>query len=357
MKNNLNRAWVNKAISIIEADLNRSSDTHLIKLDIPSLKDVDIYLKDESTHATGSLKHRLARSLFLYGICNGHINEDTTIIEASSGSTAISEAYFAKLLNLKFIAVISEGTAKEKIEEIKFYGAEVKLVVPKTIYKEAKDLADSLNGYYMDQFTYAERATDWRGNNNIAQSIFEQMSKERYPIPKWVVTGAGTGGTCATIGRYIRYKGFDTNLCVCDPENSVFYDYYNTLDKNLQIEKPSNIGGIGRPRVEPSFLPEIIDHMLKIEDGASIATVHFLEKILNRKCGGSTGTNIYALFKIVSDLNKRKDLKGSFVTLLCDGGDRYLKSYYSDDWIKSKDLRLDFYTKKLENFYKNGILE
>jgi len=53
----------------------------------------------------------------------------------------------------------------------------------------------------MDQFTYAERATDWRGNNNIAESIFEQLSLEQHPVPTWIVVGAGTGGTSATIGR------------------------------------------------------------------------------------------------------------------------------------------------------------
>ena len=66
-------AWISKSIKAIEADYQRSADTHLIKLDIPSLDGIDIYLKDESTHPTGSLKHRLARSLFLYALCNGWI--------------------------------------------------------------------------------------------------------------------------------------------------------------------------------------------------------------------------------------------------------------------------------------------
>ena len=57
----------------------------------------------------------------------------------------------------------------------------------------------------MDQFTFAERATDWRGNNNIAESMFAQMDRERFPVPRWIVVGAGTGGTSATIGRYARY--------------------------------------------------------------------------------------------------------------------------------------------------------
>ena len=83
----------------------------------------------------------------------------------------------------------------------------------------------------MDQFTYAERATDWRGNNNIADAIFDQMRLEPHPVPAWVVMSAGTGGTSATIGRYIRYRQHDTQLCVADPENSVFYDYFQSGDR------------------------------------------------------------------------------------------------------------------------------
>ena len=98
------RDWLNNALGKIEADYNRSADTHLHKMNIPGTPGIDLYFKDESTHPTGSLKHRLARSLFLYALCNGWITEDTTIIEASSGSTAVSEAYFAKLLGFGELA-------------------------------------------------------------------------------------------------------------------------------------------------------------------------------------------------------------------------------------------------------------
>ena len=92
------RGWVDDAVAAIEADQCRSADTHLIRLIVPALSGIDIYLKDESTHPTGSLKHRLARSLFLYALCNGHIREGTPVVEASSGSTAVSEAYFAQMI-------------------------------------------------------------------------------------------------------------------------------------------------------------------------------------------------------------------------------------------------------------------
>src|SRR5881397_3392974 len=86
------RAWADEAVRRIDADANRSADTHLHAFPLPEEWGVDLYLKDESVHPTGSLKHRLARSLFLYGLCNGWIAEQTTIVDASSGSTAVSEA-------------------------------------------------------------------------------------------------------------------------------------------------------------------------------------------------------------------------------------------------------------------------
>ena len=66
-----NRQWAREAIRIIEADFQRSADTHLIPLPLPGFPGIELYFKDESSHPTGSLKHRLARSLFLYALCNG----------------------------------------------------------------------------------------------------------------------------------------------------------------------------------------------------------------------------------------------------------------------------------------------
>jgi len=182
------RAWVSEAIRIVDADANRSADTHLHVFPMPEVVGVDLYLKDESVHPTGSLKHRLARSLFLYALCNGWIREGTTVIEASSGSTAVSEAYFARLLGLPFVAVMPASTSPEKIGLIEFYGGRCHFVERSgQIYGEAKRLAEETGGHYMDQFTYAERATDWRGNNNIAESIFGQLALEQHPIPTWIV--------------------------------------------------------------------------------------------------------------------------------------------------------------------------
>ncbi|MFI0843086.1 PLP-dependent cysteine synthase family protein [Mesorhizobium sp. IMUNJ 23232] len=332
------RGWADEAVAQIEADQRRSADTHLWKLEVPALSGIDLYLKDESTHPTGSLKHRLARSLFLYALCNGHIREGAPVIEASSGSTAVSEAYFARMIGVPFYAVMPRTTSPEKIAAIEHFGGASHFIDDgRRIYAESAELAARLGGHFMDQFTYAERATDWRGNNNIAESIFGQMRDEHHPIPAWIVMSPGTGGTTATIGRYIRYKRHPTRLSVADAERSAFFDGYATKNPDCRCEQPSRIEGIGRPRVEPSFVPGVIDHMVRIPDAVSLAAMRVLSKRIGRRVGGSTGTNFAGMCLAASRMAAAGE-SGSIVTLICDSGERYANTYYSDDWLAERQL-------------------
>ncbi|MEV5836452.1 PLP-dependent cysteine synthase family protein [Nocardia sp. NPDC052112] len=349
------RAWVDNAVRLIEADTQRSADTHLIRYPLPAAWHVQLYLKDESTHITGSLKHRLARSLFLYAICNGWVTEGTTVVEASSGSTAVSEAYFAKLLGLDFVAVMPASTSPQKIELIEAQGGRCHFVQrPPDMYTEAARLAAEYGGHFMDQFTHAERATDWRGNNNIAESIFQQMELEAHPVPDWIVVGAGTGGTSATIGRYIRYHHFPSKLAVVDPENSAFYGGYETADAGYQTGMPSRIEGIGRPRVEPSFIGQVVDRMIEVPDAASIATARLASRAIGRRVGGSTGTNLWGAFALIAEMISA-GRSGSVVTLLCDGGDRYAGTYFDDAWVEAQGMNLAAPAAILEKFAATGI--
>ncbi|GAA3717431.1 PLP-dependent cysteine synthase family protein [Streptomyces tremellae] len=348
------RTWLKEAVRRVKADANRSADTHLLRFPLPSEWGIDLYLKDESTHPTGSLKHRLARSLFLYGLCNGWIRPGRPVIEASSGSTAVSEAYFAKLIGVPFIAVMPRTTSAEKCRLIEFHGAGCHFVDdPRTMYEEAARLAAARGGHYMDQFTYAERATDWRGNNNIAESIYEQLRLERHPEPAWIVATAGTGGTSATIARYAHYMQYDTRVCVPDPENSCFFDGWTRGDPGAAGERGSRIEGIGRPRMEPSFITGAVDRMMKVPDAASVAAVRVLERVVGRRAGGSTGTGLWSALRIVAEMIARGE-QGSVVTLICDAGDRYLDKYYSDSWLAEQGLDIAPYTATLDHFLRHG---
>lgn len=342
------RAWLVESIRRLDADAQRSADTHLVRIPLPERWGIDLYLKDESTHLTGSLKHRLARSLFMYALVNGWLAPGMPVVEASSGSTAVSEAHFARVLGLPFIAVMPRSTSVKKIRLIEAQGGTCHFVdTADEMCAASQRLASELGGHFLDQFTYAERATDWRGHNNIAESILRQMADEPHPVPAWLVVAAGAGGTSATLGRYFRYRRLATRLCVADVENSAFFDGWADHDPGCRVVGSSRIEGIGRPQVEPSFIPAIVDRMIRVPDAASVAGAHFLSERLGRRVGASTGTNLIAVARIVQDMLARGET-GSIVTLLCDSGERYGHSYFDRDWVAGQGWDLQPWLDELE---------
>jgi cysteine synthase A len=206
----------------------------------------------------------------------------------------------------------------------------------------------------MDQFTFAERATDWRGNNNIAESIFTQMSREAHPVPTWVVVGAGTGGTSATIGRFIRYRRLATRLCLADPDASVFHRHLADPAVRSVEGRSSIVEGIGRARCEPSFLPDLIDRSEAVEDVASLAAARVLSERIDRSCGASTGTNMWAVARIVAEMAARGE-HGSVVSLLCDSGERYHSTHLDPRWLAQRNLVLDAHCDAMDAFFDRGV--
>jgi cysteine synthase A len=347
------RDWTLSALATLRREAARSADTHLLRLDLPGFPGIPFYFKDEAAHPTGSLKHRLARSLFLYALCNGRLQEGQTVVDASSGSTAISEAWFARLLGLPFVAVMPACTAPGKIADVEALGGSCDLVDDPAQVHARADWHAARGACHLDQFGLAERATDWRGNNNIAESIIQQMAAEPDPEPTWIVCGAGTGGTSATIGRYLRYRGLRTRLCVADPEGSAFANGWRTRDRAALATAPTFIEGIGRPRVEPGFVFEVVDHVAGIPDAYSIAAAWRLETLFGRRYGGSSGANLVACLQLAAAMRARGE-RGSIVTLLCDRGERYDRTLFDAGWLRARGLDLSRALLRLEDCHVHG---
>ena len=145
------------------------------------------------------------------------------------------------------------------------------------------------------------------------------------------MVGAGTGGTSATIGRFVRYQCHDTGVCVADPQGSVFGDYHRTGDASV-TGVGSRIEGIGRPRVEASFIRTLVDRMIEVADVDSVAAMQLLTGLLGRKVGPSTGTNLVGMLALACEMRSQGQ-QGSILSLLCDAGERYLGSYYDAAWV------------------------
>ncbi len=254
-----------------------------------------------------------------------------------------------------------KSTSPEKLAAIEFHGGDCLLLDdPAGCHEGAAQLARQTGGHFMDQFMYAERATDWRANNNIAESIFAQLAEEPSPVPEWIVCGAGTGGTSATLGRYVRYRRYPTRILCADPERSAFFHHYSVGSAGLTAGDavnllPSRIEGVGRPRVEPSFIAGCIDDMVKIPDDLSLAGMRYLNRRLGRKVGGSTGMNLIGVLA-VSEQMRAAGSSGSVVTLICDGGERYAHSYYDPAWYEREGLRTSEADRELAAALEGGAL-
>ncbi len=330
----MSRAWVRESIHRIERDFQRSADTHLVPVELAAMPDVRLYLKDESTHPTGSLKHRLARSLFLYGLCNGWIAEGSTVVEASSGSTAVSEAYFARMLGLPFVAVMPRGTSPAKIAQIEFYGGRCHFVDQAgEVYAEAERLARerrrALHGP-----VHLRRARDRLARQQQHRRV-DLRADARRAASRCRAGSSSARGRAAPrrrSGATSASRAPRRACAVVDPERSVFCDYYANGDPTVTAEGGSDVEGIGRPRVEPSFVPGVIDRMIRVPNAASYAAMRVLERLVGRRYGGSTGTNFCGALEIACEMAARGEA-GAIVTLACDAGDRYLDTYYSDAWL------------------------
>ena len=251
-------AWLHEAVRRIEADFQRSGHAPDPAAAARSAAGIDLYLKDESTHPTGSLKHRLARSLFLYALCNGWIarRHARSSRPRQRLDRGVSEAYFARLLGLPFIAVMPRSTSPEKVAQIEFHGGRCHFVdARRGVRRGAQRWRDDCGGHYMDQFTYAERATDWRGNNNIAEIIFAADGAR-------AASGAGVDRGRRRHRRHQRHHRPLRALSL--PRHAAVRRRPRGLGVLRLPSQPatprsprrgSRIEGIGRPRVEPCFMP------------------------------------------------------------------------------------------------------
>ena len=93
--------------------------------------------------------------------------------------------------------------------------------------------------------------------------------------------------------------------------------------------------------------------MIQVPDAASIATMRLVRARTGRSVGGSTGTNVYGSLLLVAEMLARGE-RGSVVTLICDGGDRYAGTYYDDAWVDAQGLDLAPHTEALETFLERG---
>ena len=284
---------------------------NLIKKD--ELK-ADVLAKLEYFNPAGSVKDRIAKEMILDALEKGLINENTTLIEPTSGNTGIGLSAVATALNLKIIITMPETMSVERRNLMKAYGAELVLTPGsegmKGAIAKAKELASQIeNSFIPGQFENPANPT--AHYKTTGPEIYEQ-TEGKVDI---FVAGVGTGGTISGIGKYLKEKNPEVKVVAVEPASSPVLSTGKGGAHKIQ--------GIGAGFVPEPLDTKIYDEIITVENEDAFATGKEMAKTEGILVGISSGAALYA----AKELAKREENAGkTIVVLLPDGGDRYLST-------------------------------
>lgn len=284
---------------------------NLIKKD--ELK-ADVLAKLEYFNPAGSVKDRIAKEMILDALEKGLINENTTLIEPTSGNTGIGLSAVATALNLKIIITMPETMSVERRNLMKAYGAELVLTPGsegmKGAIAKAKELASQIeNSFIPGQFENPANPT--AHYKTTGPEIYEQ-TEGKVDI---FVAGVGTGGTISGIGKYLKEKNPEVKVVAVEPASSPVLSTGKGGAHKIQ--------GIGAGFVPETLDTKIYDEIITVENEDAFATGKEMAKTEGILVGISSGAALYA----AKELAKKEENAGkTIIVLLPDGGDRYLST-------------------------------
>jgi len=286
--------------------LQKLSDTYIGKTPLIFLEKYGIYAKFERNNPMGSVKDRPVYFMLRDAIMNGKIDENTTIVEPTSGNTGIALAYFGAMLGLRTIIIMPETVSVERRQILKSLGADVLLVDSMdTAILKTKEIIESSNAYTLNQFE--NPANPLAHELTTGPEILHDMN---YNIDAFVA-GVGTGGTVTGVGRVLKKAlGKNIKIVAIEPKQSP------TLSNGQKGKH--KIQGIA-----PGFVPKIldlsiIDEIVQIDDEEALK---FTQRLWKEGIfvGISSSANILGSLIVKEKYNLTR-----VVTILPDDGTKYI---------------------------------
>ena len=297
--------------------LDLVGNTPLIRVNNLIKKDelkADVLAKLEYFNPAGSVKDRIAKEMIQDALEKGLINENTTLIEPTSGNTGIGLSAVATALNLKIIITMPETMSVERRNLMKAYGAELVLTPGsegmKGAIAKAKELASHIENSFIPGL-FENPANPTAHYKTTGPEIYEQ-TEGKVDI---FVAGVGTGGTISGIGKYLKEKNPEVKVVAVEPASSPVLSTGKGGAHKIQ--------GIGAGFVPETLDTKIYDEIITVENEDAFATGKEMAKTEGILVGISSGAALYA----AKELAKREENAGkTIVVLLPDGGDRYLST-------------------------------
>ena len=276
--------------------------------------EADVLAKLEYFNPAGSVKDRIAKEMILDAMEKGLINENTTLIEPTSGNTGIGLSAVATSLNLKIIITMPETMSVERRNLMKAYGAELVLTPGsegmKGAIAKAKELASQIeNSFIPGQF---ENPANPQAHYKTTGPEIYSQTEGKVDI---FVAGVGTGGTISGVGKYLKEQNPNIKVVAVEPASSPVLSTGKGGAHKIQ--------GIGAGFVPDTLDTKIYDEIITVENEDAFASGKEVAKTEGILIGISSGAAIQA----AKELAKREENKGkTIVVLLPDGGDRYLST-------------------------------
>ncbi|MGD8439213.1 MAG: cysteine synthase family protein [Holophagae bacterium] len=292
----------------------------------------EVFAKIEFMNPMGSVKDRIARYMVDKALADGRLHPGDTVIENSSGNTAMGLAMMAVMSDLRCTMVVRRQTSKEKLDGLRAMGVDLVLVDgdlppddPASYNQTARRLAaENPSAFFPDQHNNRENSE--AHYRTTGPEIWRQMARDI----DYVVAGIGTGGTICGVARYLKERDPSIRIVAIDPEGSVFYDHFH----NGVLVEPGRyaIEGLGDEELIgcPEF--DLIDDMVRITDRDAFLATRELARTEGIFAGGSSGAALWAVRRLADTL----DRPARIVTVFPDSGFRYLSTIYNDDWMRAR---------------------
>ena len=314
-------------------------NTPLIRLNGPSNETgCNILGKAEYSNPGGSIKDRAAWAIIKDSEEKNILRENGIIIEGTAGNTGIGLTLIGNSRGYKSIIVMPETQTREKIDILKYIGAELRLV-PAKPYKDpdnfvkysgrlAEELSKNNNGnvLWANQF---DNVANYLGHyQTTGQEIWRQTKGK---IDGFICS-SGTGGTIAGVGKALKERNKNIKICLADPKGSALYNFIKF--KELKSEGNSITEGIGSSRITANFSEAPIDDAFSVDDVDALTEIYKLIENEGLSLGTSSGINVAGAISLAKELGPGKTI----VTMLCDKSDRYQSKLFNKDFLKEKNL-------------------
>jgi len=294
----------------------------------------DIFAKLDFLNPIGSVKDRIAKHMLEKAEREGRIRPGDTIVDNSSGNTALALAVVCAIKGYKLKMVVRDNLSDEKIKLLKALKVEL-VSVDHRLPPESPDsynnitpriAAETPRGYYFDQ--HNNRDNNETHTFTTGPEIWRQMDGRI----DYFVGGIGTGGTVCGSSKFLKEKDPRIKVVAVDPKGSVFYSFFHSG----KTEKPAPylLEGLGDEFLIDCVDFSLLDDVMRVTDRQAFLTARKLADVEGIMAGGSSGAALWACM----ELARRIERPARIITIFPDSAYRYLSTIYNDDWLRAKGI-------------------